>query len=136
MASTAIISNAQMIAFNLFCLCLLSVATPMIAGLLALYKSYDKNLCSKNVFELINASYTPYTYKDREYKILKLPKLNEFKLREVIMQDKDEELTSEWAKESRKYLMEQGITDGTNPLGIITRQEVWTMLYRLLKLYQ
>lgn len=106
-----------------------SVATPMIAGLLALYKSYDKNLCSKNVFDLINASYTPYTYKDREYKILKLPKLNEFKLREVVMEDKPQwkiEFEEVWDRATKLK-----VVDGSRPNDAITRNELVVILDRL-----
>lgn len=52
-----------------------SSATPFIAGMLATYKSADKTLNSKNVFDLINNNYIPLIYKDKEYKILVLPPL-------------------------------------------------------------
>lgn len=38
---------------------------------------------------------------------------------------------SEWAAEARKWVVEQGITDGTRPKDPVTREEVWTMLYRM-----
>lgn len=38
---------------------------------------------------------------------------------------------SHWAADPRKWAMEQGITDGTRPKNPVTREEVWTILYRL-----
>lgn len=38
---------------------------------------------------------------------------------------------SDWAVEPRKWAVEQGITDGTRPKEPVTREEVWTMLYRM-----
>lgn len=38
---------------------------------------------------------------------------------------------SDWALESRKWAMEHGITDGTRPKDTVTREEMWTMLYRM-----
>lgn len=40
---------------------------------------------------------------------------------------------SEWAKEARDWAVSEGITDGTRPKNLVTREEVWTMLYRALK---
>jgi len=40
---------------------------------------------------------------------------------------------SEWAKEARAWAIERGITDGTRPKDPVTREEVWTMLWRALK---
>lgn len=116
-----------------------SSATPFIAGMLATYKSANSNLNSKNVFDLINNNYIPLEYKGIEYKILKLPTFFLEKKDddvEVKVEDLDEKNTSEWAKESRKKLMELGITDGTNPKNYITREEAWTLLDRLYNLYQ
>lgn len=44
----------------------------------------------------------------------------------------DEEI-SEWAEEHRKFLMDLGITDGTSPKALMTREEQWTMLGRTIK---
>lgn len=38
----------------------------------------------------------------------------------------------QWAKVAADWCVKEGITDGTNPKNIITRQEVWTMIYRAL----
>lgn len=38
---------------------------------------------------------------------------------------------SSWAKEAQKWVVEQGISDGKDPKKPVTREEVWTMLYRL-----
>ena len=40
---------------------------------------------------------------------------------------------SDWAKEAWKWAVAAGITDGTRPKDPVTREEVWTMLYRALK---
>lgn len=37
---------------------------------------------------------------------------------------------SDWAREAHVWVVEQGITDGTRPKDPVTREEVWTMLYR------
>jgi len=39
---------------------------------------------------------------------------------------------SEWAREARDWAVSRGITDGTRPKDTVTREEVWTMLYRAL----
>ena len=44
-----------------------------------------------------------------------------------------EPTTKDWRAEfaaARKWAVEQGITDGTRPKESVTREEVWTMLYR------
>jgi len=41
-----------------------------------------------------------------------------------------EDTPDEWAKEPQKWAVENGISDGTFPKRNVTRQEVWTMLYR------
>lgn len=40
---------------------------------------------------------------------------------------------SNWAKEAWEWAKKEGITDGTNPKGNITREQVVTMLYRFAK---
>lgn len=40
---------------------------------------------------------------------------------------------SEWARPARDWAVSAGITDGTRPREAVTREEVWTMLYRALK---
>jgi len=37
---------------------------------------------------------------------------------------------SSWAKEAWDWAKKEGITDGTNPKGAVTREQVVTMLYR------
>ncbi len=41
---------------------------------------------------------------------------------------------SSWAKEAWEWAIKEGITDGTNPQGAITREQVVTMLYRFFQL--
>lgn len=108
-----------------------SFATPMLAAMLADYKSYVKKLTQNDVWKLIDKCDTTITYKGCTHKIFKLPKVVN-----NMIEDKDEKETSEWAKEARKNLMELGITDGTNPKGTITREEVWALLDRMYRLYQ
>lgn len=40
---------------------------------------------------------------------------------------------SDWATDAWKWAVEKGITNGTNPKGYATREEVVTMIYRLSK---
>ena len=42
----------------------------------------------------------------------------------------DKNVPSSWAKEAWEWGVKEGITDGTNPQGAITREQVVTMLYR------
>lgn len=44
---------------------------------------------------------------------------------------KDKETVADWAKDAYKWVVDNGISDGTRPQQFITRQEVWTMLHRL-----
>jgi len=37
---------------------------------------------------------------------------------------------SEWAKEAQKWAVDSKISDGTRPKDQVTREELWTMLYR------
>ena len=38
---------------------------------------------------------------------------------------------SDWARDAQKWAMDKGISDGSRPRDIVTREELWTMLYRL-----
>ena len=42
----------------------------------------------------------------------------------------DKNTPSSWAKEAWEWAIKEGITDGTNPKGAVTREQVVTMLYR------
>ncbi|WP_252891414.1 hypothetical protein [Thermoclostridium stercorarium] len=46
-------------------------------------------------------------------------------------QDKNQ--PSDWAKEAWEWAKKEGITDGTDPQRVATREEVITMLYRYYK---
>ena len=37
---------------------------------------------------------------------------------------------SEWAKEAYEWVVKENISDGSDPKGAVTREELWTMLYR------
>jgi len=41
---------------------------------------------------------------------------------------------SDWAKEACSWAIKEGITDGQGPKGTVTREMIWTMLYRLYQL--
>jgi len=41
------------------------------------------------------------------------------------------EEVSDWAREAREWVIAQGISDGTRPKDPVTREEVWTMLWRM-----
>jgi len=45
----------------------------------------------------------------------------------------EKNVPSSWAKEAWDWAIKEGITDGTNPQGVITREQVVTMIYRALK---
>lgn len=49
------------------------------------------------------------------------------------LQKKDESKleVSIWAKNAAEWVVEQGISDGTRPKDPVTREELWTMLYRM-----
>ncbi len=38
---------------------------------------------------------------------------------------------SDWSRQARDWAVSSGITDGTRPKDAVTREEVWTMLYRM-----
>lgn len=60
-----------------------SAATPMVAGVLATYKSYDNTLNSKNVFEkIINKSEKHLDYKGSTYNIIYLPSMQDLRTNE------------------------------------------------------
>lgn len=108
-----------------------SAATPMMAGLLACYKSYDKTLNSKNVFDLIDGSYIPLEYDNIEYKIFKLPKIND---KEIELMENIDENKPAWQvefEEAWKLATKEGIVDGTRPNDPITRNELIVILTRL-----
>jgi len=46
------------------------------------------------------------------------------------MANSNSQAVSSWAKEAWDWAIKQGITDGTNPQGAITREQVVTMLHR------
>ncbi|NLM52916.1 MAG: N-acetylmuramoyl-L-alanine amidase [Firmicutes bacterium] len=55
-------------------------------------------------------------------------------LAEVTGVQKEKNIPSEWAKDAWQWAMQEGITDGTNPQGAITREQTVTMLYRFYQL--
>lgn len=101
-----------------------SSATPMVAGMLATYKSFDKTLNAKNVFEKIVDKMTTYCeYEDYKHKILILPKMED-----VNMENKDWKLEFEEVWERATKLK---VVDGTRPNEPITRNELVVILDRL-----
>lgn len=61
-----------------------------------------------------------------------VPFLNEIG-KEVIKVAEVKQEVSSWAKEAWDWAIKEKITDGTNPKGPITREQVATMIYRALK---
>lgn len=116
-----------------------SVATPLFASLLALVKSTGFKLTSKGVFALIDMYNKPFNYKDRDYKMFVLPPINELLSRVDNNPSKGDDINmdnnkpSDWAVEAVNYMKEIGITDGTRLKDTITREEVITLLYRLIQ---
>ena len=49
-------------------------------------------------------------------------------------EDMSEEI-SEWAKDAQEYVIDKGISDGTRPKDNVTREELWTIVYRVIKLF-
>lgn len=109
-----------------------SVATPMCAAMIALYKSYDKTLNSKNVFEkLIDKMTNTIEYKGFTHKILVLPKIEN----EVIeMPEQKEENKPSWKVEFEEVwerATQLKVVDGSRPNDPITRNELMVVLDRL-----
>lgn len=101
-----------------------SSATPMVAGLISCYKSFDKTLNSKNIYKkLIDKLNIAYTYKNIEHKIFILPKLEE------VMNDNQnwkEEFDEVWQRATKLK-----VVDGTRPDDKVTRNELMVILDRL-----
>jgi len=51
------------------------------------------------------------------------------KKKEVVKVAKDENVST-WAVDAQKWVKEQGISDGNDPKSSVTREQLWTMLYR------
>ena len=114
-----------------------SVATPMSAGMLAVYKSFDKSLNSKNVFDkIVNKMETTIEYNGFKHKILVLPKIETIGVENTMEKDKDKFENETWAKEGLEWAEKVGLSDCTRLDENITRREVIVMLYRLFKLYE
>lgn len=53
----------------------------------------------------------------------------------IDLEDKKElDQCSDWAKDAQSWVIENDISDGVRPKDTATREEIWTMIYRLLKL--
>ncbi len=53
------------------------------------------------------------------------------KINEAIAAEKPVETVSDWAKDAYLWVKEKGISDGTRPKEVVTREELWTMIYRM-----
>lgn len=106
-----------------------SSATPMCAGMLATYKSFDNELNAQNVFEkIVNKMITTITYKGYEHKILILPNM------EDVMLEKEDNKTPQWKLEFDEVwdrATKLKVVDGTRPNDAITRNELLVILDRL-----
>lgn len=65
-----------------------------------------------------------------------LPYWNDFlgriqKEMDELLKQQEEDKVSDWARDAWKWVKENGISDGTRPKDVVTREEVWTMLYRM-----
>ncbi len=49
----------------------------------------------------------------------------------VPMSNPEKDEVASWAKEAHRWVVENGISDGTRPSDTVTREEVWTMLHRM-----
>lgn len=101
-----------------------SAATPMVAGMLATYKSFNHKLDSKTVWNIIDKLTKTIDYKGYTHKILTLPKMEE----EIIMEEKDwkEEFEEVWDRATKLK-----VVDGTRKDDPITRNELVVILDRL-----
>ncbi|WIV10556.1 N-acetylmuramoyl-L-alanine amidase [Proteiniborus sp. MB09-C3] len=61
-----------------------------------------------------------------------LPYWDDFikRIDEEVKRQKNKEVSS-WAVDAMKWAIEKGITDGNRPKDVATREEIWTMLYRM-----
>ena len=46
------------------------------------------------------------------------------------LEQKPEQTVADWAKDAQTWAVRLGISDGTRPRDLVTRQEVWAMLHR------
>lgn len=51
--------------------------------------------------------------------------------KQMVEKELQKQEVSDWAKEAWKWAKENGISDGTRPKDTVTREELWTMLYRM-----
>ena len=101
--------------------------------MLATYKSANSNLNNKNIFDLINNNYIPLEYKDREYKILKLPTFfleNKDDDTEVVMEGTKQQWQLEF-EEVWERATKLKVVDGTRKDDPVTRNELVVILDRL-----
>lgn len=107
------------------------------------YKQTEQNaveLIAKMLVERgwgIDRVRTHKSWSGKECPRLILPYWNDFLSRiqkemDKLLQHKKEDEVSEWAKDAWRWVKENGISDGARPKDNITREEVWTMLYRLM----
>ncbi|SNR95202.1 N-acetylmuramoyl-L-alanine amidase [Anaerovirgula multivorans] len=81
---------------------------------------------------------THYSWSGKNCPRLILPRWNEFisdiqkellKLNGVKEPEKVLDEASEWAKTAQSWVKENGVSDGTNPKGNVTREQMWQMIY-------
>ena len=53
------------------------------------------------------------------------------KVNELLNKENDSDKISDWAKDAWYWVKEAAISDGTRPKDFVTREEIWTMLYRM-----
>lgn len=109
------------------------------AKLLGQNKRYRKVTLARDYrtacLEVWKAGYaTDPVYPSKLIKIIEQNNLNQYdKKEEPKMDKKIDNNPSNWAKESWEWAKKNGITDGSNPKGTATREEVIAMIHRAVK---
>lgn len=110
-----------------------SFGTPLVAAMIAVWKSSGTHITSKNVLPLIEKYAKHFTYKDRTYDIITLPSLKDS---DYTYEEPIKESQEDWKKEfaiAVEEMKKMNMTDGLRLKDNITREEVIVMLYRIYK---
>ena len=110
-----------------------SFGTPLVASMIALWKSSHVNITSRNVKELIYKYSDDFIYEFDLYHIIKLPSLQDYDYtyEEPV---KEETPIKDWKQEFIEcwnLAIEKGLVDGTRKDEPITRNELIVILKRL-----
>lgn len=121
-----------------------SCSTPVLCGMAALVNDFfidktGKPLPNAAMYQFLKDNSHDFHDAGKDTKTgwgyVTLPPPNTIDIERYAMEDKELEskvaAASEWAKESWRKAILAGVTDGTNPQGAITREQVIVMLDRL-----